>query len=54
MFSRFGKGRRYLESGYTSLGSGSAAAAAKREGRNQRHELPQVKKIQVQTAARTA
>jgi hypothetical protein len=32
----------------------TAKAAAKREGRNQRRELPQVKKIQVQTAARTA
>jgi len=34
------------------IATAKAAAAAKREGWNQRRELPQVKKIQVQTAAR--
>ena len=37
------------------IATAKAAAAAKREGWNQRREaLPQVKKIQVQTAARIA
>jgi hypothetical protein len=46
--------RSIHEADLDAIATAKAAAAAKREGRNQRRELPQVKKIQVQTAARTA
>jgi hypothetical protein len=46
--------RSIHEADLDAIAIAKAAAAAKREGRNQRRELPQVKKIQVQTAARTA
>jgi hypothetical protein len=36
------------------VATAKAAAAAKREGRDQRRELPKVERIQVQTASRTS
>jgi hypothetical protein len=47
--------RRFIhEADLDAIATARAVAAAKREGRAQRRELPQVEKIRVQTAARTS